>query len=98
MRKFWLLLSCRLTIGLLAGALTTVGATSAQAEERLLELQEELAEEVTSVELDGLVAALKATARNHPALASESAKVRAARYAASAERTQRFPSAAVVRR
>ena len=79
MRKFWALLRCRLTIGLLAGTLVTIGGADTQAVESMNGG-------------DGLVAALQATASNHPALASESAKVLAARYASSAERTQRFPS------
>ena len=82
MRKFRALLSYRLTIGLIAVALATIGGAGAHATE--------------SVDgLDGLVAALQATTNNHPALASESAKVLAAHYAASAERTQRFPSLSV---
>lgn len=85
MLKFWPLLRHRLIIGLLAGALATVGAASAEAAESIDGLDG----------LDGLVAALQATASNHPALASESAKVLAAQYAASAERTQRFPSLSV---
>ena len=85
MLKFWPPLRHRLIIGLLAGALATVGAASAEAAESIDGLDG----------LDGLVAALQATASNHPALASESAKVLAAQYAASAERTQRFPSLSV---
>ena len=82
MRKFRALLSYRLTIGLIAVALATIGGAGVHATE--------------SVDgLDGLVAALQATTNNHPALASESAKVLAAHYAASAERTQRFPSLSV---
>jgi len=79
MRKFWALLHCRLTIGLLAGALATAGGADAQAQQHM----------------DGLAAALRATSNNHPALASESAKVLAARYAASAERAEWIPSLSV---
>ena len=84
MRKFRALLRCRLTIGLLAGALVTVGGADAQAQEHL---QEPVA--------DGLVAALQATSSNHPALASESEKVLAAGYAASAQRSEWYPSLSV---
>ena len=87
MRKFWALQRFRLIIGLLAGALSIVGGTHAQAAE--------LADGLPDGLPDGLVAALQATSSNHPALASESEKVLAAQYAASAERTQWFPSLSV---
>jgi len=97
MRKFWALPRSRyqLIIGLLASALSIVGgvvggvigAANAQEATRPGERLDELP--------DGLVAALQATSSNHPALASESAKVLAADYAASAERTQWFPSLSV---
>lgn len=79
MRKYWALPHRQLTIGLLAGVLAIIAHADVQAAEHA----------------DGLVAALLATSSNHPALASESAKVRAAGYAASAERTQWFPSLSV---
>jgi len=82
MRKFWAISCRRLIIGLLAGALSAVCGAHAQTAE-------------PADGLDGLVAALQATSSNHPALASESEKVLAAEYAASAERTQRFPSLSV---
>jgi len=91
MRKPWAHLRCQLTIGLFALASATSGGADAQAAERMIEVSDGVTTEV----LDGLVAALQATSSNHPALASESAKVSAARYAASAERTQRFPSLSV---
>ena len=87
MRKFWALQRFRLIIGLLAGAFSIVGGTHAQAAE--------LADGLPDGLPDGLVAALQATSSNHPALASESEKVLAAQYAASAERTQWFPSLSV---
>ena len=87
MRKFWALQRFRLIIRLLAGALSIVGGTHAQAAE--------LADGLPDGLPDGLVAALQATSSNHPALASESEKVLAAQYAASAERTQWFPSLSV---
>lgn len=95
MRKFWALLPYRLTLWLVASALATGGGAGAQAAERLLELTDDTSAELAGEELVGLVAALKATSSNHPALASESAKVRAATYAVSAERTQWYPSLSV---
>ncbi len=86
MRKFWALPRRQLTLCLLAGALFTVSGANAQAAAR--------ADGVDELR-DGLIAALQATSSNHPALASESAKVLAADYAASAERTQWFPSLSV---
>ena len=87
MRKFWALPRCGLTLGLLAVALSATGGTNAQETAPVDGLPDGLP--------SGLIAALQATSSNHPALASESAKVLAADYAASAERTQWYPSLSV---